>query len=190
MKIPTNRLLVASALLAAAGAPDSLSYISRGGIIVIAGALCFCLMLYDRWIRQFCTIDQTKRIDKSNFLSLVLITIPLAVRCAHGTWTNLLFDSIAYAGCVCLIALGGAARFDPLLQMSRFKLHKALPVIFYISCAAYVLIVGIQAISYYNAYSTEWVDFSFGFPPVWQNLHYGFFRMINEFSTEMTLLRT
>ena len=188
MKFHTNGLLVASALVAAAGAPPALSYSWRFLLIGAACAFSVCLIFYDRWVRRLCTVGQLTRIDNSNILSLTLIVIPVAVRCAHGTWINLLCDSAAYAGCVCLVAFGGAARIDPLLHRARFKFQRALPILFYASCVIYTVLVGLQAVSYYNAYSTEWVDFSFGFPPVWQNLHYGLFRMVNEFSKETTEL--
>lgn len=186
MKNSSNRILIISTFLAAAGAPDSFPIIVRSAIIGIAVSSCFCLVLYDRWIRQFCTIDQTKRIDKSNFLALVLITIPIAIRCAHGTWTNLLFDSIAYAGCVCLIAFGASARIEPLSQKLPIRFIKWL---FPAMLVAYFVVVGIQLTSSYYAYSSEWLDFSYEFAPVWQNFRHGLFRIINEFSQETSVLR-
>lgn len=189
MKIPSNRILIVSAFLAAAGAPGSFSIIVRSVFIGAAFVFCFCLLLYDRWIRQFCSIDQMKRIDKSNFLGLALITIPIAIRCAHGTWTNLVFDSISYAGCVCLIAFGASARIEPLLQKLPIQFTCVVKWLFPAMLVAYFVLVGIQLTSSYYAYSSEWLDFSYEFAPVWQSCRHGLFRMINEFSQETSVLR-
>jgi uncharacterized membrane protein len=162
----------------------------KGMAVTAAIVISSCWILFDRWLFKHGTPLQSRRIVWSAYLSVIFFFLPFSRLCAPGSWSKLWLDCLVYSGAVIFIAFAGASRIGPLLQKSRFKFYRAFPAFFYISCGIYMLVVGIQAISYYNAYSTEWVDFSFGFPPVWQTLHYGFFRMINEFSMEMTLLRT
>jgi uncharacterized membrane protein len=189
MKFSSQQLFFASVLSASAFSPISHSMIVRG--VTFAAACIFCLGVaaFDRRVRRSCSDGQLQRIARSDCLSLSLLLVPFAMRCTPGTWTNLALDCSAYAGCVCSLAFGAAARFDPLLQKSRFEFRRALPAIFLASLLMYIAVIGTQATLYYNAYSTEWVDFSFGFPPIWQTPRYGFFRMINEFSAETTELR-
>lgn len=189
MKIPSNRIALICTFLAAAGSPHSVSIIVRCFLVGFSVALCFCVFIYDRSIRRFCSVDQVKRIDRSNFLALFLVVIPIAIRCTPGTWTNLVFDSIAYAGCVCFMAFVAAARIEPLTQLIPVSFPRLVTWLFPLMLVAYFFVVGTQLASSYYAYSTEWIDFSYEFAPVWQNFRYGLFRMINEFSQETSVLR-
>ena len=188
MKFSSQGLFVATALFSSVFTPIAHSCIVRCALVIGTCVFLLCMVEIDRWIRRTSDFWRSRRIETSNFFAITLALLPIALRCVPGTWTKLVFDCLAYSGCVCLIAFGGAARLDPLLQMSGFKFRKALPSFFFGACGIYLVVIGIQATAFYNSYSTEWVDFSFGFPPIWQTPRYGFLRFINEFSVEKTIL--
>jgi uncharacterized membrane protein len=150
--------------------------------------LCIMIAYIDKKIFFFASDSQRKRLIIGNWLSLICFLIPVALGCKPGTQTNFALDLFSYCGSICFIAFAFASRIEPILNRMTVPLSKIIENLFPVSLCAYFIIVGTQLAASYNAYTTEWVDFSFEFAPVWQSAHNGLFRMINEFSRETSIL--
>ncbi len=180
--------LVCGIVIAACGVPDRITG-TLGWLLVAAAVAASCAVIVcDLNILRRCDSAQRKRLALSNFPAIALYLMPVAMRCPKGSAINAWIDLLCYAGCVCLCAYGCAARIEPLVKKAR-SLRAALTALFAVSVAVYVVLLGFQLTALYNAYTIEWVDFSFEFPPFWQSLRAWPFRIIDMMSHETSFLQ-
>ena len=150
-------------------------------------AAIIVFVIFDRWLKKRCDEGQKRRLMASDLLGAVLFLIPFAMRAEKGSWENSLLDLVCYAGCVCFVAFGLAARAEPLITPSKI-IGRCAGILFPTALAAYGIVLGWHVIQQYNAYFIEWADFGFEFPPFWQSLRFHPFRMIDVLSYETNLL--
>jgi uncharacterized membrane protein len=180
--------LVFGIMLAGFGLPRRITGSLSWLFVVGSVAGSFVLIVYDLRLLGRCDHAQKMRLAFSNLLGSALFLMPVAMRLPKGSTIHAFADLICYAGCVCLCAYGFAARVEPLIKQTR-SLKTEATAMFAIALVAYVLILGLMLTALYNAYTMEWVDFSFEFPSFWQSLRSWPFRTIDLMSREVSVLQ-
>jgi len=189
---PVSKFLITEILLVIS-VIASILFVPGDRLPVIAAiavpAVVIISLLFDQWIYKIGSDDQKRWITNSNFLSPVLILVPLAMRAPSSSIQNIVFDLSAYAGCVIFISLYCSSRLTILSNLVKVTGKNLFFWSALIAVSGYTIIMGLQVTAKYLAFSIEWTDFSYEFAPIWQTFRNGFFRMINEVSEETTLLR-
>ncbi|MFH1760527.1 MAG: DUF2079 domain-containing protein, partial [bacterium] len=173
---------------AALGVPVFNNVLTR--IIAISAIILTFItwMLFDRWLLEKCSPDQSRRIIQTRLFSLCFLFLPFAMNASRDTWCNLWLDLLSYSGLVCFFSVICASRIEPLIQHIKNPSEKSMFLIFLLISVVYFIILGTQAASSFSAYSSEWVDNSWEFASIWQTARGSIFRMINDYSQETSML--
>jgi hypothetical protein len=178
---------IAGLIVACMGMPHFSAMVRCGLAVVSGSAAALVFVVFDRWIEKRCDADQKRRLLISALYGSILFLVPFAMRAEKGSWENVVFDLTCYAGCVCFLAFGLAARVAPFIAPSE-KIRRFAGILFPAALVTYGIVLGWHGIQQYNAYFIEWADFAFEFPPFWQSLRFHPFRMIDVLSYETNML--